>query len=249
MNRADQEPEAYRRFQRWEELLDEHSFRDEPVIALAKAMRVASGKIKFPEGTWEMVAGREMERYSQELELLSQTAKRINEELGAKVGKSFAERFGPEVERICQEMVRISQEMEWYNLELELRSQELGADVGGESVAADVGGESYAECTRQRLAAELQRVLDDALAGRPDAATQFEQFAEAARRVAKGAKERGVNLETRALLAFARASNEFRERPAKDRVVAMVAEELGKSKLPKGTENKVRATIDPLYKP
>ena len=62
-----------------EDLLREHSFRDEPVVALANAMRVAAGKIKAPEGTWEASARQEMERYSQELELLSQAAKRINE--------------------------------------------------------------------------------------------------------------------------------------------------------------------------
>ena len=137
-------------------------------------------------------------------------------------------------------------------------SQELAAEAAAildESFAnrfsedPEVWDESFPKRIRQGLDAKLQRILDDALAGRPEAATQFEQFADAARRAARGAKERGVNLETRALLAFARASNEFRERPAKDRVVAMVAEELGKRKLPKGTENKVRATIDPLYKP
>ena len=102
---------------------------------------------------------------------------------------------------------------------------------------------------RERLEAEIQYTLEAAIAGHPMAAKRFEQFADAARRVASGTEERGVNLETRALLAFARASRGFREVPAKDRVVAMVAEELEKRKLPKGTENKVRATIGPLYKP
>ena len=90
--------------------------------------------------------------------------------------------------------------------------------------------------------------MDDALAGRPEAATQFEQFADAARRVASGAKARGVNLETRALLAFARASNEFREVPAQALVLAMVAEEIGQSTLPLGTRKKVQLAIAPLYK-
>ena len=223
-----------RRFRRWEDLLIVHGYRDEPVAALATAMQVATGKIKVPEN-WKFQARRpqEIEIRIRESELLGQASERISEELGAEADlDSFAERMDQEAVRIRAERIR---------QEIELRSREVAAEAGSK----------FAERIRQGLAAELQCVLDDALAGRPEAAKRFEQFADAARRVASGAnaKERGINLETRALLAFERLSNGFREVPPQARVLAMVAEELGKSKLPKGTENKVRATIGPLYKP
>ena len=104
--------------------------------------------------------------------------------------------------------------------------------AAGKTEVPEALGDSFAKRIRQGLDAKLQRILDDAVAGRPEAAKRFEQFADAARRAARGAEERGVNLETRALLAFARASRGFREVPAQERVVAMVAEEIGKRKLP-----------------
>ena len=105
-----------------------------------------------------------------------------------------------------------------------------------------------AEFFRKSLVRELERVLDDALAGRPGAAKRFKQFADAAGRVASGVKKRGLNLETRALRAFGEASNHFRELPAQARVLAIVAEELGKRKLPEGTRKAVKRAIAPLYK-
>jgi hypothetical protein len=105
-----------------------------------------------------------------------------------------------------------------------------------------------AENFNEGLQAEVLRLLADGMAGNPDAPKRWRRFEEAFRCIAEGGPPRPPGLEVRALFAFERASNGFREMPAQARVLAMIEEELGQGKLPEGSRKKVLATIAPLYK-
>ena len=85
------------------------------------------------------------------------------------------------------------------------------------------------------------------MAGSPDAPKLWRRYEDAFRRIAQWLRQRAaLNLEVRTLLAYARASNDFRETPAPARVLAMVAEELGQKQLSLGSKKKVLAVIAQL---
>lgn len=107
--------------------------------------------------------------------------------------------------------------------------------------------ESFRARIRQSLEAEVLSILAAGMAGSPDAPKLWRRYEDAFRRIAQGVPPpRALNLEVRTLLAYARASNDFRETPAPARVLAMVAEELGQKQLSLGSKKKVLAVIAQL---